>query len=496
MIDARYRTTALFASAAAILIAIAWSRGGEYDEYYSIFLISGHPRPDWPPGPATIASLRHFYHGNASFKQIAQHLRTGDVHPPLYFWLLSVWRRLAGTGLFRLRLLSVLLTLVSLGLLRRIARRVGAPANPTIAITLLSYGFAYTGVVTRNFALADALSLAGVSLLIETSESGASLTPFIGGFVLGAACFTNYLASFTTIAALGWFLILNRRRPVRWMAAGAGAALFLPAGLWFFVAQAASRHGQFRSFGLEHAIFDLARDQAGAILGALPRYATPPWSIVLEVTLGAFALVLIILASKHRLRTLAGPHRSLILAAIVAQPVGLLALGALFDNTPIEVRYFWLGLPYIGIALATVLQAHPKVPAVLLTLQFAAIVGLAIAPETMQPAMRTARIAGDAAGRHTLVVIPFGNDGVGIPGPFVAAAKPGMDVLIARRATGVAAMASAYRRVVVAQIMVDTASRALVPRLDATFKSASCWRRAPAPAQIESFVNHCRINHG
>ena len=57
--------------AAILLVAIAWRRGGEYDEFYSVFLVAGHPRPDWPALPFGAGAARAFYRGHAGFGAIA-----------------------------------------------------------------------------------------------------------------------------------------------------------------------------------------------------------------------------------------------------------------------------------------------------------------------------------------------------------------------------------------------------------------------------------------
>ena len=470
-----------------ILLAVAWGRSGEYDEYYSVFLIAGDPRPPWPFVPFTVAAARGFYHGHASPWAIAAALRRGDVHPPLYFWMLAAWRDLVGMGLFRLRLLSVLLSLAALTVLARIARRIGASPVWAIIATVLCYGFAYTGVVARNFALADFLVLAGTALLIEAEMRPSPARALAGGFALGAACFSNYLASFTTILMLAWFIAATWRQPGQWLAAVLGAASFIPAGLWFFIAQAETRHGQFRPFDLTNTLAALARDQAGAILGALPRYAPHAARLAIEVPLAVLLAGLAVLAIRHG-KSIAPNYRTLVLAGILAPPLGLLALGIIFDNTPIEVRYFWLGLPYIGLAMATL---SPRLLALPVAVQAAAIIGLAAAPQTMQPGSRMAAAAARAAGTGGLAIVPFGNDGVGVPGPFAAAAPPALHVLVARQAKTAPALASAYPRIAIAEIAVDASSRALAPELAAAFLADPCWRPMPAPTGIAVFVNRC-----
>ena len=490
----RSRNVVLLAGAALLLAAIAWLRGGEYDEFYSVFLIAGDPRPVWPVAPFAVRSVAGFYHGHASFDGIALALRRGDVHPPLYFWALALWRDLVGTDLFRLRLLSVLFSLAGLALLLRIARRIGAPPLRAAGITLLFYGFAYTSIVARDFALTQLFALVGAALLIDSEERGQALPAILGGLALGAACFTNDLASFTVVALLAWLMVTAWRRPKLWLAAGISAALFLPAWLWFFIAQRGSRAGQFQPFHAGHAIARLAADQVGAILGALPLYASRPLAIVIGTGLVALILALGWVVLHDGLPSLASRYRGLVIAGAIAPPLGLLVLGAAFDNTPIEVRYVWLGLPYIGLALAAALRDRPWRLALLLAVEAASITGLALAPRTMQPAGRTERAASQAIGGKGLVIIPFGNDGVGIPGPFIAAGPPQMHVLVVRRATNsILGAAAKYRRVAIARIEADRTSKILVPGLDVLFAHAECWRQEAAPPEIDLFVRHCAV---
>ena len=424
--------------AAILLVAIAWHRGGEYDEFYSVFLVAGYPRPDWPSLPFSAGAAGAFYRGHAGLGAIAAALRRGDVHPPLYFWLLSLWRDGLGFGLFRLRLLSVAETLGALALLGRIASRMGVSASLAIVITTLFYGFAYTGIVARDFALATLCAMAGTLLAIEAARAGSARAGFCAGALLGAACFSNYLASFTALAVGLWLTWMTWRRRRVWLAATMGGAVFLPAGLWFFLAQAGTRRGQFPPFHLAPALLSLARDEAGALLGALPREVPAAFAMPVAAVLGAGLVGLLILVLRDGRRALGREDRA------------LLAVGA------------------------------------------AAVAGLALSPATMQPAGSMARAA-VLLPADTLVILPFGNDGVGVPGPFVAAVPAEMRILVARAAgPTVLAAARHYPRVAVARIEADGASRALVPRLAALFKAAPCWQSVPAGPLLAVFANTCR----
>lgn len=426
--------------AAMVLIAIAWCRAPEYDEAYSIFLTAGHARPAWPTGVFTPGSVRVLYAGHAGFSQIAHDLRAGDVHPPLYFWVLEVWRSITGPSWFAARLLSVLFTLTGLYLLARLAKAVDSPVYPTLFLTLLSYGFAYTGIVARGFALAQLCNIAGVYLLFTAARHKDWPLALAAGVAFGAACFTNYLAVFTACAALLWLL---STRPRLLPAALAGFLPLMPACAWFFLAQRHSRIGQFAVFSPARALGLLAKDSGAAIFGGLPLYAG---RFGLLVTLALAALFLICLACVLRRRT----HAGLFALLAIAPPCGLFALGLIFGNTPIEIRYLAFSTPFLALLFA----ALPRpLLAIMLATQTAAIVGLAIAPATMQPQARAARLA--AAYPGALVELPYGNDGVGIPGPFIATAPDNMRIQLLHPG------AVPQTQAVVVTIPIDNESRAV-----------------------------------
>ncbi|MGO9816848.1 MAG: hypothetical protein ACLPJJ_04635 [Acidocella sp.] len=468
------RRVALFlCTAAALLLAIAWFRALEYDEAYSLFLTAGHARPAWPQGIFTPGAVRWLYAGGAGFGQVAHDLRAGDVHPPLYFWALDVWRRVFGPSWFAARALSVLFTLGTLALLARLAAVLDVPVLPALGLTLLSYGFAYTGVVARGFALAQLCDVAGVLLLARARGWRGALA---GGVALGAASFTNYLAVFTACAALLW---LCRARWRVLPAALAGFVPFLPLDAWFFLAQRGSRAGQFVAFDASHALALLAKDSGAAIFGGLPVYAG---AFALPVALALLALVLAGFVCVVRRR-----HASAMLCALLAlaTPAGLLALGLIFHNTPIEIRYLAFAIPWVALMFAAALP-RPLLT-VMLAVQGCAIAGLAFATATMQPQGLVARAA--AAYPGALVVVPFGNDGVGVPGPFIAAAPDSMRLLLFR--AGRALNVQGERQVILATIGADDSSRAASAQMLSALQQDRCFTQAARTPLIAVFDRSC-----
>jgi hypothetical protein len=460
--------------AAGVLTAIAWVRPPEYDEAYSIFLTAGHARPGWPAGVFTAGGVRGLYAGHASFGGIARNLRGGDVHPPLYFWLLDIWRGVFGPGWFTARLLSVGCAVAALAVLGRLARVIGAPAGATMWLCLCSYGFAYTAVIARGFGLAQLFLLVGVTACFESLRGArGGISPAVAGLALGAATFTNYLTVFCGLTALGHVTLTA---PKRGIAALLAFSLFLPADGYFFMAQHAARPGQFVAFSVPRAVALTAKDSGAAWFGGLPVYA-PRFAgeiIFLLILLAGAAIFCIV---RH-----ANPSTKPLLALTLATPVGLLALGLICNNTPVEIRYMAFSLPYLSLLVAA--SAPKALRAALIGVQALAIIGLAFSPATAQPQARAARQAAALEAPQTLVLLPFGNDGVGIPGPFIAAAPAAMRLELLR---GPPLSFATESRLILVTLTLDKSSRAQV----AGFQPGPCWQAGAKTPVTRIFLNGC-----
>ncbi len=466
--------------ATLLLACIANRRAAEYDEAYSIFLTAGDARPAWPAGVFTAASVRQFYAPHAGLRQISHDLKIGDVHPPLYFWALEIWRRCFGPGWFTARLLSVLFSVGALAVLAQIAKAARVPVIPALALALLSYGFAYTGSVARGFALAQFLNLIGFYYVFRTQPKPRGSRALLGGLAFGAASFANYLAVFVACAVFFWLCLGTARRRLL-PAMGLGLLPFLALDFSYFWVQRNSRPGQFVAFSPAHALALLARDFGAALFGGLPVYAAPHGQAV-AAALALLGLACLIYTLKYR-----GEHRLLLALAVLAPPCGLLALGLVFGNTPIEIRYLTFSLPYLALLLAAALPRG--LLWAVLGVQGCAILGLALAHATMQPQVLAARQASALAPPGAVILVPFGNDGVGVPGPFIAALPGWARVELLH--TGQMPDFTGVRELVVAKISVDSASRAATARALTWFRAHGCFSLGQATALAVRIRNHC-----
>lgn len=536
--------------AAAVLTSAAWMRSAEYDEQYTLFVTGEVARPIWPADAFAAGDVRALQAAHAGFVTIASNLRVVDVHPPLYFWVVSVWRGVAGDGLFAARLASVLCSVASLGVVAVIARLAVVPAGLAVLLTLGCYGFVYTGSIARGFALAQLLTVAGVALLLVAKQRKQTLSALVAGGLLGAATFTNYLAAFIGAAALLWLASPVIASGAKWFRSNRGAALdrdcfapltrapagagpasmtardrdpsvslrdgrptagtelamtaacvgfavWLPADLWFFLAQRQSRTGQFAPFDAVTSVARLGQYVAANLLGGLPLYVDGAVRSVMSVALSLLLVVLLALTIWQWRYTATPESRRLFAMAAVAPPIGLLLLGLAFNNMPIELRYLAYVTPFVGLLLSGVFatlsrRAGQVCCGALLAIQAVALIGLMVRPETMQPARATA-IAAASLAQDGVVLLPRGNDGVGIVGAFGVEAPPTLRLLVIGReeaAEKIRARAGHFPRVVLALIGQDADSRRTVTVMRQAFDNA-CWRETSQEYNIIAFERLC-----
>lgn len=480
---------------AALLAVAALLRSAEYDEGYSLLLTSGAMRPAWPAEAFAAGEARAVFSGTASPADILAGLRGTDVHPPLYFWLLAAWRSLVGQGLFEARLLSVALTLGALALLPAIARRVGAPPVGAVLLCLLSYAFAYTGVIARGFALAQLLTLAAAAAALGQMRDGAGrpVAPGLGrallcGAAAGLATMANYLALFCAATILAWHaLVPGWRRP----------GLVIASALPFLAAQAVNlplflaqdrREGQFPPFSVAGAAARTAQWLAASVFGGTPLQVSPPLSWVIAAALGLIMIALAVMLALTLRRALAWPGGLLVLGCAVAPATGLIALGVIFGNLPLELRYYAFGSPFLAVLLAGGFAALAErgrsglargLLGATLAAQLGGIAGLGLGQGTMQPARAVAADAALLLGPDTVVLVAHGNDGVGIAGALILELPAEARVLVVREADAEAtirARLAGARRAIVVTTVGDRVSRIEVPRALAALSGYPGWR--------------------
>jgi hypothetical protein len=214
----------------------------------------------------------------------------------------------------------------------------------------------------------------------------------------------------------------------------------------------------------------------------------------------AVLLVALVVHVVRQWRGIATPDlRRLLVMAAAAPPLGLLLLGFAFDNTPIELRYLAFATPFVGLLLAGMFATLPRrtgraLCGLVLAVQAVSLVGLVTRPETMQPARATAVAAAALAGEG-VVLLPRGNDGVGIVGGFAIEAPPAMRLLVIGRDVtpdAIRVRAARYSRVVLALLGQDADSRATLPAMRAAFDDP-CWRAVGAAFNTLAYERICGV---
>ncbi len=161
----------------------------------------------------------------------------GDVHPPLYFWLLWPWVRLTGESEFAARSITVLVALLTVATMAPLGRRLGGKAAGVGALYLLALSrfHVWWSQEMRMYALAALCATLSFYFLARavTSHSRRDRAAWIGATV--AALYTIYFSALLLLVQNLFVLLAGIRRRDRWALGGRWAldqgialALFAP----------------------------------------------------------------------------------------------------------------------------------------------------------------------------------------------------------------------------------------------------------------------------
>jgi hypothetical protein len=286
-----------------------------------------------------------------------------DIQPPLYYYLVAGWGRLAGWSEWALRFPSAWLGVLAIPLMAVLARRLLRPATVGTWAGLLAALLAavhpllvYYGQEARMYTLLLLLGILAAYLLVRTADHASPGWRLWGAYVAvaAAALYTHYFAVFLLVGlGCAWILDVWLARKAQEDGAGdkrrGATARLLP----FFAANAAvlllylpwlanlvTRLRVDRSYWtgtlkLHEALLDVALSFTSG--------ATMPERIALWLLLGYALVTLAALYGVWR----AWPHtRRLILYAAFWLLAPLLAVLLLAFNVPkFNARYVMLALP-------------------------------------------------------------------------------------------------------------------------------------------------------
>jgi 4-amino-4-deoxy-L-arabinose transferase-like glycosyltransferase len=155
------------------------------------------------------------------------HITATDTHPPFYFWIMHVWRGLAGEGEFVLRFPSVLFGTLTIAATYVLGRAVGGPRTGLLAALFLAISrFAVTwSQEMRMYILAALLATLALWAAVRYWKSGSRYAWLGYVLTMAAGLLTLYLyVSVLLVANLAWLVVWRRspdrrRRFVGWAAA-------------------------------------------------------------------------------------------------------------------------------------------------------------------------------------------------------------------------------------------------------------------------------------
>jgi len=205
---------ALLIFSVAIRLPGLFSRAIWYDEAITLIGTAGNAWPSWPQKPVPARTTKKLFVGAPSLIKIAKDLRETDIHPPFYYWLLSLWRRCIGFSLETARAFSLVCSIGSILVLYLVlhAGKIKSPIIPTL-IYAISTNAVFFGHETRAYALASLIIGMGTLFAYLASEvalrNKAHLTIYSIAMAIccGVAFQTNYLTLFPACVILSWFLI-------------------------------------------------------------------------------------------------------------------------------------------------------------------------------------------------------------------------------------------------------------------------------------------------
>ena len=164
-----------------------------------------------------------------------------DSHPPFYFLLLLLWRRLVGDGEAAIRFMPVVFSVLSIVPAALAARELGARRAPLILALILAVSFCHINMAQENrpYSLSGLFVNVSFYLLVRMERRWATwgtrskfIHAALYGVTLFVAMMNHYFAAFAFCGQLVYVLLCRRGSLWRawWGPTIAAAALFL--ALW------------------------------------------------------------------------------------------------------------------------------------------------------------------------------------------------------------------------------------------------------------------------
>lgn len=311
-----------------------------YDEAVTLLTTAGHAKIDWSLG------LQQFQ-PTAHLGKILVDLYRHDVHPPLYFWVLALWRVVFGPSLEVARALSLCFTAATLALLYAYAKAVRTRwAFVPVAIYAASSAGLRYAYDARPYAMACLL----IVLTLFLAQRKSKWT----GLCAGACAATHY---FTALCVAPLLMVECIRRwkdgDQKWavLTAGSFAACSVPLLILVRV-HIGARPQQYPGFSSLYQ--ETCALLKGAIAGAMPKTWLPGWGFALFVG-SCFAAIGCWWTYKK--------VRSLLPLAYVLYLCGFLVLAMATDKSLVKMPtdyYLGVGAAWLALLIGFGVNVFPR----------------------------------------------------------------------------------------------------------------------------------------
>lgn len=285
---------------------------------------------------------------------------SGDIHPPLFYFVLKIWMFVFSDSVLSMRMLSVVLSLASMVLLWRLSLLLLADKTQT-ALVLLMYSLSPLNIFysqeVRMLNLNLFLTLTSVYSFVRYLKAPNVRTGIIYCLATALSLYTHYFALFILIAEIvcaAYIYIINedRRSSIKpfFKYPAFAFAMFMP---WLPIMIGQALKGQpwrsSQSAGeVAAAVFSYFQDMFLSVYHTYESMAVSYVSRVVSLSVMLFLFLCIMRTVNSRPKVL---HPALAAVALFIIPLVLAAIVS-FRQSIIMSRYLSILAPYLFISLA------------------------------------------------------------------------------------------------------------------------------------------------
>ena len=328
-----------------------------YDEAITLLETAGNATPTWSAQPTSAASQKELLVGTPALGEVAAGLRETDVHPPVYYGLLSIWRRIAGESIETARLFSVFWSTASVIVLYLLLRAFSFARGfwPSLVYSLSS-GAVHYGHEARNYSLAMFFVMIATFLAYFFRQIDFdrrlhfwTLSVSLAAFC-GLAFQTNYLTIFPLTALFLWcFAWAPEKRRIYVIPAIILSVMFSLIGLSTLLTQLEARPNQFqKALGFGQEIAKIVDSNFVMLWNPVVSSSGIRWTAVGTV------LVFLLLSTAYvrtAWKAIDKKLFTLMVGLAIAPSLGLLTLDLIFNKSLGKSSYVLFGTPAIVVLL-------------------------------------------------------------------------------------------------------------------------------------------------